>query len=167
VLNRDQPVTGMATLEELMEKAGAEARFNMFLVGVFSVTALLISVVGVYGVTSYSAAQRTREMGVRMALGASRRDILALAAGQVMRLVTVGIALGVGAALLLTRMMSSLLYDTPAADPVAFAALLLFAAAGSRRAHWLRTSRPGARRAWTHARRSGTNEAAGSSFRPS
>jgi ABC-type antimicrobial peptide transport system permease subunit len=67
-----------------------------------------------------------------MALGASRRDILALAAGQVMRLVTVGIALGVGAALLLTRMMSSLLYDTPAADPVAFAAApLLFAAAGA------------------------------------
>jgi putative ABC transport system permease protein len=131
-LDRDQPVTDMATLEELMEKAGAEARFNMFLVGVFSVTALLISVVGVYGVTAYSAAQRTREMGVRMALGASRRDILALAAGQVMRLVTVGIALGVGAALLLTRMMSSLLYDTPAADPVALAAApLLFAAAGA------------------------------------
>jgi len=124
-LDRDQPVTDIATLEELLEKAGAEPRFNMFLVGVFSVTALLISVVGVYGVTAYSAAQRTREMGIRRALGAQQGDILRLVVAQGFRLALAGVIVGVAGALALTRLMTSLLFQVSATDPATFAGVAL------------------------------------------
>ncbi|HUB33326.1 MAG TPA: ABC transporter permease [Bryobacteraceae bacterium] len=131
-IDKDQSVTDVRTLEERMAAAGAQPRFHMFLLGVFSAAALLIAVVGVYGVTAYSAAQRTREMGLRIALGASRRDILALASRQTLRLVMAGIALGLAAALTLTRLMAGFLYGTSATDPLAFtAAPLLFAVAGA------------------------------------
>jgi len=131
-VDKDQPVTQVKTLEELLATAGAQPRFNMYLVSVFSLAALMIAVVGVYGLTAYSTAQRTREMGVRIALGASRWNILALAAGNAVRLVIFGTALGIAAALALARTMSSLLYGMPVVDPVAFsAAPVLFAAAGA------------------------------------
>jgi len=131
-LDQDQPVTEVQTGEDLMAAAGAQPRFHMVLVGAYSGAALLIALIGVYGLAAYSTAQRTREMGVRIALGASRADILAAAGRQTLRLVLIGILLGVAAALAVTRLMAALLYRTPASDPAALlAAGLLFAVAGA------------------------------------
>jgi putative ABC transport system permease protein len=116
----DQPVTGILTVEELMNGSRAQPRFAMFLLSMFSGTALVLAVVGIYGVLAYSVAQRRQELGIRMALGAKKSDILQLVVRQGLRLTAIGVAIGLVAAAVLTRLMSSLLYKVGTWDPVTF-----------------------------------------------
>jgi ABC-type antimicrobial peptide transport system permease subunit len=106
-------------------------RISMLLLGAFALTAFLLAVVGIYGVVSYSVTQRTRELGVRMALGAAAADTLRLVLGRSLRLVAAGTACGLVASLAVTRVMSGLLYDVSPLDPVVFVGVsLLLAGAG-------------------------------------
>jgi putative ABC transport system permease protein len=120
-----QPVYGVRTLEQSLSDSIAPRRFNLFLLGTFAATALLLAIIGIYGVIAYSVAQRTREIGIRMALGAQRGEIVRMVVRQGMRLALAGIAIGSLAALGLTRLMASLLYNVKATDPAIFAAVAL------------------------------------------
>jgi putative ABC transport system permease protein len=130
-LDPDQPVTGMRTMEEVISRAIWQPRLHAILFGVFAAVALLLASVGIYGVMSYAVTQRTHEIGVRVALGARPRDILRLVVGHGLTLTLVGIALGAGAALALTQVMSSLLFEVSAADPATFAVNVALLAAVS------------------------------------
>ncbi|HEX7318320.1 MAG TPA: ABC transporter permease [Pyrinomonadaceae bacterium] len=116
-VDKDQPVSNVNTMESVLSESIARQRFTTLLLGIFAGVALVLAAVGIYGVMSYSMAQRTREIGIRMALGAQKRDVLKLAVGQGLKLVTIGVALGLVGALLLTRLMSSLLFNVSATDP--------------------------------------------------
>jgi putative ABC transport system permease protein len=116
----DQPITNIQTVRQLLDDSRSQPRFTMFLLGVFSATAFVLAIVGIYGVLAYSVAQRRQEFGIRLALGAEREDILRLVVRQGLILATTGIATGVLAALLLTRLMSSLLYKTSTRDLTTF-----------------------------------------------
>jgi putative ABC transport system permease protein len=117
----DQPVAGVQTVDELVESSLAQPRFTMLLLGIFSATALALSVIGIYGVLSYWVAQRRYELGIRLALGAQRADILRLVVRQGFMLAMAGIVIGLIAALLLTRLMSSMLYKVGTLDLTTFA----------------------------------------------
>ena len=119
-MDKGQPVTNVQTMEEILASARAQPRMTMLLLGIFSATALALAVVGLYGVIGYSVAQRMQEMGIRVALGATRGDILRMVVGQGLALAAIGIAIGVAASLVLTRTMSSLLYQITPGDPVTF-----------------------------------------------
>jgi putative ABC transport system permease protein len=128
----DQPLTEIQTMEERLESASASPRFTMLLIAIFSATAFLLAVVGIYGVIAYSVAQRTQELGIRIALGAENRDILRLVIGGGMGLTLIGIAMGLAGSIALTRVMSAMLYETSATDPAILggsAALFLAVAA--------------------------------------
>ena len=128
-LDRDQPVTGVQSMDEVLETGAAQPRFTTYLLGGLSATAFLLSMVGIYGVIAYSVAERTQEMGIRIALGADGRDILRLVLGHGLLLAGTGIAIGLAAAFALTRLMSSLLYHVSVTDPATFiAGPALFAA---------------------------------------
>ncbi len=103
-------------------------RFNLILAGIFAATALLLAVAGIYGVMAYSVARRTREIGVRMALGSSRRTVLLMVLGQSMRTAAAGIVAGIAGALALTRAMATLLFGVSATDPATFAGIALLLA---------------------------------------
>jgi putative ABC transport system permease protein len=107
-------------MEELVGSASAQPRLTLVLLGVFSATALILAMIGIYGVIGYSVAQRTHELGIRMALGADPADVLKLVMGQGLGLTLTGIAIGLAGAFVLTRLMSSLLYQTSTTDPIAF-----------------------------------------------
>jgi putative ABC transport system permease protein len=136
-LDRDQPVADVRTLGQLLDRTLSEAKFNLMLLGLFSIVALVLAAIGVYGVMSHAVTQRTREIGVRMALGAQPRSVLRLVIGQGMALVSVGVVIGVGAAWALTRLMSTMLFETPAADPATFAAIASLLAAVALMACWI------------------------------
>jgi putative ABC transport system permease protein len=121
-VDRDQPITAVKTMEDVLESGAAQPRFTASLLGALSGAALLLALVGIYGVIAYSVAERTQEMGVRIALGAERSDILRLVLRQGMALVACGIAIGAAASLALTRLLTSLLYRVSATDPLTFAA---------------------------------------------
>jgi putative ABC transport system permease protein len=128
-IDADQPVTNIQTLDELMSSSRAQPRFIMLLLGGFSVTALLLAVIGLYGVLAYSVAQRKQELGIRLALGAERSDIIRLVVRQGMQLAGIGIGIGLVVALLLARLVSSLLYKVGSYDVPTFTlAPLLFLA---------------------------------------
>jgi putative ABC transport system permease protein len=116
----DQPVTKVQTVNQLMDSSRSQPRFTMLLLGVFSATALVLAVIGIYGVLSYSVTQRRQEFGIRLALGAERADILRLVVHQGLILAVAGIAIGLVAALLFTRLMSSLLYEVGTRDLATF-----------------------------------------------
>ncbi|HVF44734.1 MAG TPA: FtsX-like permease family protein, partial [Pyrinomonadaceae bacterium] len=122
-IDRDQPVSHVRTMEDVLSGSIARQRFSMLLLGIFAGVALLLAAVGLYGVMSYTVAQRTREIGLRMALGAQRGDVLKLVVGQGLKLVLVGVALGLVAAFMLTRVMSSLLFGVSPTDPATLAAI--------------------------------------------
>ena len=127
-LDKNQPVAHIETLDRVVSASLAQPRFNTLLLAAFAALALLLAVVGIYGVISYSVAIRTKEIGIRMALGATRADVLRLAIGHGMRLAVAGAAIGLAGALILARLMSSLLYGVRPGDPLpylaAFAALV-------------------------------------------
>jgi putative ABC transport system permease protein len=118
----------MRTLEAMVDRTAFSRRTLALLMGVLGAVALLLAVMGIYGVISYLVAQRTREMGIRLALGAQRRDILKLVLGQGLKLTMIGVAAGLALALALTRFLSSMLYGVSAADPLTFAAIALLLA---------------------------------------
>jgi putative ABC transport system permease protein len=124
-IDKDQPVSNIATMEGVLSESVARQRFSMLLLGIFATVALVLAAVGIYGVMSYSVAQRTREIGIRMALGAQRGDVLKLAVGQGLKLVSTGVVIGLGTAFLLTRVMSSLLFGVSATDPITFITISL------------------------------------------
>ncbi|HYO99657.1 MAG TPA: FtsX-like permease family protein, partial [Pyrinomonadaceae bacterium] len=120
-VDKDQPVYDIKLMGEYVAESVAQRRFSMWLVAVFASVALMLAIVGIYGVMSYTVAQRTREIGVRMALGAQASDILKLVVGQGMALTFAGVATGIVLAFAVTRVMSSLLFGVSAADPLIFA----------------------------------------------
>jgi len=128
---RDQVVWGMQTMDAIISDSLAARRYSMILLGSFAALALVLSAIGIYGVIAFVAGQRKGEIGIRMALGAERRDILRLVVGQGGRLAALGIAVGMLGALGLTRLMSGLLFGVRAFDPATFAgmAVILWAVA--------------------------------------
>jgi len=130
-VDKDQPVSNIDSMEHIVAGAVARQRFTALLLGIFATVALLLAAVGIYGVLSYSVAQRTREIGIRMALGAQRSEVLRMTVMQGLKLVGLGLVLGLGAAFLLTRVMVSLLFGTSTTDPLTFfgISLLLLAVA--------------------------------------
>jgi ABC-type antimicrobial peptide transport system permease subunit len=120
-VNRGQPITDVQTMEERLETASAQTRSMMLLIGIFSAAALILAIVGIYGVIAYSVAQRTQELGIRIALGASSADIFKLVIGNGLKLAAAGIIVGLAGSFALTRLMASLLFQTSATDPITFA----------------------------------------------
>jgi putative ABC transport system permease protein len=122
-IDKNLPVSEIRSMEEVIASSIAQQRFNVLLLGIFAAVALILAAVGIYGVMSYSVTQRTQEIGIRMALGAQTSDVLKMVVGQVMKLVAIGIGAGLIGAFLLTRLLSSLLYQVSATDPATFAVI--------------------------------------------
>jgi putative ABC transport system permease protein len=118
----------MRTLESVVSRSTWKRRNFALLLGVLGAVALLLAAMGIYGVISYLVAQRTREMGIRLALGAQRRDLLKLVLGQGLTMTTIGVAAGLALALALTRFLSSLLFGVSANDPITFVTIALLLA---------------------------------------
>ncbi|MHC4517051.1 MAG: FtsX-like permease family protein [Planctomycetota bacterium] len=117
-LEKDQVITNMGTLQADLSDRLAPQRFTVVLLGLFAGIALTLASVGVYGLLQYSTAQQTHDLGIRMALGARRADVLGGVLKQGLKLALVGVALGLAGALTLTRVLSSLLYDVTPTDPL-------------------------------------------------
>jgi len=130
-LDRAHPVYSVQTVEQALAGSIAPRRFNLLLLGIFAVAALVLAVVGIYGVMGYAVAQRTHEIGVRMALGARRIEVVRMVVRQGMATALVGIAVGAAAALGLTRVMGSLLYETAPTDGPTFAVVCSVLAAAA------------------------------------
>jgi len=126
-MNSQHVVYGAQTMNELISASVASRRFSMILLGSFAVLALLLSSVGIYGVVSYLIGRRTHEIGIRMALGAQRRDVLTLVLGEGLKMTLAGVAIGLVAALGLTRLLMkfSMLFGVSATDPLTFAGVAL------------------------------------------
>jgi putative ABC transport system permease protein len=128
-VDKDQPIGAIRPLEEIMADSIARQRFAMTLLTVFSLVALVIAAVGIYGVMAYSVVQRTGEFGIRMALGAQQRDVLRLVLAQGGRLVGLGLIIGLAATLAASRAMGSMLFNTSAQDPLTLGTITLLLAA--------------------------------------
>ncbi len=130
-VDKDQPLFQIQTMQQVVDDSVSGRRFQMSLLAIFASVALGLAAIGIYGLMSYSVSQRGHEIGIRMALGAKRAEVLRLVVGQGMLLAMIGVALGIGGALLLTRFLSGLLYGVGANDPVTFfgVAVLLSAVA--------------------------------------
>jgi putative ABC transport system permease protein len=122
-VDKDQPIVRVAAMDDLLAATAAERRFALILFETFGVAALLLAVVGIYGVLSGSVTERTNEIGVRLALGAQRRDVLGLILRQGIKLTMVGVGIGILSALALTRLLTSLLYGVSATDILTFGAV--------------------------------------------
>ncbi len=122
-LDPDLPIAKIRTMDQAMSESVAGPRFNTSLLGIFSIAALFLAAIGIYGVLAYTVAQQTHEIGIRIALGAQQRDVMLLVLAQGARLALIGIAIGLLAAFGLTRLMASLLYGTSVSDPLTFAAV--------------------------------------------
>ena len=124
-LDKDQAVFNVRTMEQALSRSVAARRFSMILLGVFALLALTLAAVGIYGVISYSVAQRTREVGIRMALGANTIDVIKLVVRDGLKLVLIGVGVGLAGALFLTRMMTTLLFGVTPTDAVTYATVAL------------------------------------------
>jgi putative ABC transport system permease protein len=123
------PVFAVRTLNEVVAKSLADRRFALTILAVFAGVALLLASIGIYGVMAYTFSQRTHEIGVRVALGAQRSDILRMALGEGMLLVGIGLGVGLIGAAIVTRFLRSMLYSVTATDPLTFASIALLLAA--------------------------------------
>jgi putative ABC transport system permease protein len=133
----DLPLSGVNTMERLMDQTTGPRRFSMLLLGMFSVLAAVLASVGLYGVMSYNVTQRAKELGVRLALGAASRDLVGLILEQGMRLALVGVGIGLVAAYALTRLMSTMLFNVSATDPLTFVAIALLLLGVTLLASWI------------------------------
>jgi putative ABC transport system permease protein len=124
-VDKDQPVADIDSMEHIVAGAVARQRFSMLLLAIFAGLALVLAAVGIYGVMSYSVAQQTREIGIRMALGAKRSDVLKMTVKQGLKLVGFGLAIGLVVAFVLTRVMATLLFGISATDPITFVSISL------------------------------------------
>jgi putative ABC transport system permease protein len=136
-LNKDQAVFNVRTMEDIVDQSIAPRRFSMLLLGVFAIVALALASIGIYGMMSYAVAQRTREIGLRMTLGAQSGNVLRLVIGQGMQLALLGVAIGLVASLALTRTMKTLLFGVSATDPLTFISIALLLAVAALLACWL------------------------------
>ena len=132
-----QPVYNVKTLEQALSDSIAPRRFNLFLLGTFAAVALLLALVGIYGVIAYAVAERTREIGVRMALGAQRHEVVRMVVRDGMAMALAGVAAGLAGAWSLTHLMAGLLYDVKASDPATFAAVAAALAVTAMLACWV------------------------------
>jgi len=137
----DLPVFGVRALRGIISDSLASRRFAMQILGFFAATAMLLAAIGIYGVMAYFVSQRVREIGVRMALGAQRDDVLKLIVSKGMSLALIGVAVGVVAALVLSRLISGLLFDVSASDPLTLAALTALLALVALLANYIPASR--------------------------
>jgi putative ABC transport system permease protein len=127
-MDPELPMAAIGTMDQLLADSLSRSRFTMLLLGIFAAVALVLSAVGIFGLIAYSVTQRTQELGIRIALGAQRRDVLRLVLGQGTRLTLLGVALGIGAALVITRLLASLLFGISATDPLTFAGVAVLLA---------------------------------------
>jgi len=119
-VDKDQPLTRVRTMEEVAAEATSQPRFRAELVGAFAVLALLLAAVGIFGVLAYSVGQRAREFGIRVALGARSHDVLRLVLGGALKMTGAGVAIGLLAAALMTRLLDTLLFGVQPTDPATF-----------------------------------------------
>ncbi len=136
-LDASQPLSRVMPMEDYVGLSVQGRRFSLILIGAFGVIALLLSVIGIYGVTSYTVAQRTREIGIRIALGAQRNEVLALMMRQGAVLILAGIGVGVAASVVLTRFLSSMLFGVTPTDPVTFALVAVLLVCVAALACWI------------------------------
>ncbi|MGH9938298.1 MAG: ABC transporter permease [Blastocatellia bacterium] len=135
--NPTQAFLSIATMDQLVDSTISQRRFNLLLLGSFAALALALSAVGLYGLISYTTAQRTHEIGVRMALGAQSGDVLKLVIGQGIRLALIGVLIGLGGSLAVTRLMQTLLFGVSAVDPLTFVVIALLLTLVALVACWL------------------------------
>ena len=131
------PLTNVRVFEEYISRSLARPRFNTLLLSIFAGTALLLTAIGIYGVLAYSVAQRTSEIGIRIALGAGKSSIFRLIVGQAMTLVGISLVLGLAGAFAATRLLNSLLFGVGASDPGTFVGIVLLVSAVAFIAAWL------------------------------
>ncbi len=124
-VNGSVPTSNTRSMEQFLSSSLAPSRFNLFLLGIFAIAALILASTGIYAVISYSVVQRTHELGIRMALGAQQLDVLRLVVGSGLKIVLIGVALGLVSAYILTRMLSNLLFGISVTDPFTFLAMSL------------------------------------------
>ncbi len=124
-LDKDQPIYNVRTMDDVVANSLGTRRVSMQLFAVFACAALLLAAIGIYGVMAYSVTQRTQEIGIRMALGAQKSDILRLVVRQGMTLTLIGVIVGLAGAFALTRVIANLLFGVGASDPITFTAISL------------------------------------------
>jgi putative ABC transport system permease protein len=136
-VDKDQPVVRIAMMDELLAATAAERRFAMILFEVFALVALVLAATGIYGVLAGSVAERTREIGIRAALGASRRSILGLVVGQGMALTAIGIVIGLAGAAVASGGLETLLFSVSRIDPITYAGVIAMLLMVSAIACWI------------------------------
>jgi putative ABC transport system permease protein len=124
-IDKDLPVFNVRTMDQLLDESIAQQQMAMALLGSFALLALMLAAMGIYGVMSYAVTQRTHEIGVRMAMGAQPSDVLRLVVGQGLTLALIGVAVGISAALAMTRLMASMLFGVSSTDPLTFISISL------------------------------------------
>jgi putative ABC transport system permease protein len=124
-IDPSQPITGVRTMEENVSRSMSAPRFRTVLLTIFAGIALVLSAVGIFGVMAYSVSQRTRELGLRMALGASRENVMLLVLRQGLRLTLVGIGIGLAGTFFLTKYVASMLFNVPPYDPLTLVGVVL------------------------------------------
>lgn len=136
-VDKDQPVSDVRTLSEIANSSLSERRFTMILLAAFAAAALALAAIGIYGVMAFSVAQRSREIGLRLALGAQKRDVLAMVVGEGMAFAGIGVAVGVVCGLALGRTLSNMLFGVEPGDPATFLFISLLLALVALLACWL------------------------------
>jgi len=124
-IDKDQAIFGISTMDQLIVNSVSTRRITLILLGLFSALALVLAAIGIYGVISYSVAQRTHEIGIRMALGAQKADVMRMVLAQGAKIAGAGVIIGLAASLGLSRLLANLLFSVSAADPLTFAAVAI------------------------------------------
>src|SRR4029077_14153008 len=131
------PLNSVRVFDEYLARSLARPRFNALLLSIFAGSALVLTAIGIYGVMAYSVAQRTNEIGIRMALGAAQSSIFKLVVGQAMTLVAISVAIGLAGAFAATRLLNNLLFGISAWDPITFSAIVMLISLVAFLASWI------------------------------